>query len=636
MPFNVVTKSARAPTIAVPGSKGNSRPTAQKGGGGNKAAGSVEPTAATAPTVSVSPTGQVTTQNFAAPQAARRATRQANESRQRVQRVRRVVRSIDQETTPKRELHVSKAFLDKAESPKPVTVAAHTRALPGATKPSVPVAKHQRALPTYTKAEKAVVASGKPLSKAEARQDKQAQNAPEPGQSKEPKPKGSPQERQAVRAELEQAKKAVKRTNTAIPTKSNGTLEPKEIAALLAQQNRKQGTGLTPQQIAEGVGVAEAESGGNSGNFGQGPEGHIGLYSESPAFGSTGQRLNPRAATAAAVKEVKNDGGWQQAWGQYETGETEGSGPERASQYVGVTKEALAGKSNPQALQNYQAAATKAKSLGMKVGPALPDVQADPGTHTIKVKATAKGAVEWAESQINVQENSGKQLKWAANFGLEAGGPWCANMVSNNLARRGFTTSSLPANPNYTPSYEEWGAAGLHAKDIGTNLADAKPGDVLTFSGDHTAMYAGNGEMISGNFSNEVMKTPVSEGPAPLSMIIRPDYKGGFVTVKESTPLPGTTSATGTLTGSAAPAAVSAVSSTNSAPSNPKNGKPVAGKTLTAMQQIKQNVRKLRALGTEIAGPGEETKAEAANKPGSSSLHQQLKDLESKYKIGAV
>ena len=33
-------------------------------------------------------------------------------------------------------------------------------------------------------------------------------------------------------------------------------------------------------------------------------------------------------------------------------------------------------------------------------------------------QATAKGAVEWAESQINVQENLTKQLKWAANFGL--------------------------------------------------------------------------------------------------------------------------------------------------------------------------------------------------------------------------
>ena len=71
-----------------------------------------------------------------------------------------------------------------------------------------------------------------------------------------------------------------------------------------------------------------------------------------------------------------------------------------------------------------KAIAKKAKDLGMKVGPALPDVQAEPQAHTIKVRADAKGAVSWAESQINVQENSGKQLRWAANEGLAQGAPW--------------------------------------------------------------------------------------------------------------------------------------------------------------------------------------------------------------------
>lgn len=625
MPYNVVTKSPRAPTIAVPGSKGNSRPTAQKGGGGNKAAASVEPTAATAPTVTVSPSGQVSTQNFGSKVAARHEHAREVVSNRKVQRVRSYVRQRDQEVPPKRVVNVSKRFLEQAAKPKAVPVAAYSRKLPGSEAPRakpVKVKSHTRGL-AATKNEREALEAGKPLSKAEARADRIV--GKEPKAPAQPRLKGSTQERQAVRAELKQAKGQVIHSRPQL----EGDLGPEQRKFI---QGVSKETGLNPRTIAaqaraeESEGAqTEAEQTHNFLNMGPG----IKYGSLKEGVDATAQNYNTNSAYAG-VRATKGQPPAVQAKAIADS--AWGTGP-LIEQTLG---EVHAKPGNPEALKNYKAAATKAKALGMKVGPALPDVQADPASHTIKVKATAKGAVEWAESQINVQENSGKQLKWAANFGLEAGGPWCANMVSNNLARRGFTTSTLPANPNYTPSYEEWGAAGKFAKDIGTNIADAKPGDVLTFSGDHTAMYAGNGEMISGNFSNEVMKTPVSEGPAPLSMIIRPDYKGGFVTVKESTPLPGTTSATGTLTGSAAPAAVSVVSSTNTAPAKPKNGKPVKGKTLTAMQQIKQNVRKLRALGTEIAGPGEETKAEAANKPGSSSLHTQLAALEAKYKIGAV
>jgi hypothetical protein len=612
------SKGNRRPTQVAPSKIPVVRPTAQKGGGGNKEAGSTEVTAATAPTVSVSPTGAVTTEHFGpSPQQrvrAQRARIEEQQSKRRVQRVRKVVRSLEAET-PKREVHVSKAFLDKATSPKPVTVAAHTRALPSEPKTKVKVPEHQRALPTKPHIETQPGVYGG--TKAERRQLKAQIDGKQPKAPQEPKLKGTPQERQAVRAELKQAKKQVIHSRPRL----EGDLGPEQRRFI---QGVSKETGLNPRTIAaqaraeESEGAqTEAEQTHNFLNMGPG----IRYGSLKEGIDATAQNYNTNSAYAG-VRATKGQPPAVQAKAIADS--AWGTGP-LIEQTLG---EVHVRPGNPEALKNYKGAATKAKSLGMKVGPALPDVQADPGTHTIKVKATAKGAVEWAESQINVQENSAKQLKWAANFGLEAGGPWCANMVSNNLARRGFTTSTLPANPNYTPSYEEWGAAGKYAKDIGTNIADAKPGDILTFSGDHTAMYAGNGEMISGNFSDEVMKTPVSEGPAPLSMIIRPDYKGGFVTVKESTPLPGTTSATGTLTGSAAPAAVSVVSSTNTVTAEPKNGKPIKGKTLTARQKINRNKRRLKEVGESFEAPEE---AE-----GQSSLHSQLAALEAKYKIGAV
>lgn len=159
-----------------------------------------------------------------------------------------------------------------------------------------------------------------------------------------------------------------------------------------------------------------------------------------------------------------------------------------------------------------------------------PDVVGGQG-EMVKVRADAKGMAQWAEHLEGVQEGSGKQLNWASKLGLGSSEPWCANFISNGLLRHGFTPEQLPSNPNNTgsPGFEAWAEEGKHARNLGTDLARAKPGDILTFSGAHTALYVGNGEMVSGNFSDEVERTPVSEGPAELSMIIRPKYKGGTV-----------------------------------------------------------------------------------------------------------
>src|ERR1700761_1357919 len=81
MPFNVIPKSKRSPTIAIPGSKGNTRPTAQKGGGGNKAAGSPQPTVASSTVETVSPTGTITPGAAATPSDLRRIAAERRQAR---------------------------------------------------------------------------------------------------------------------------------------------------------------------------------------------------------------------------------------------------------------------------------------------------------------------------------------------------------------------------------------------------------------------------------------------------------------------------------------------------------------------------------------------------------------------------
>lgn len=657
MAYNVVTKSRRAPTIAKAGSSGAGRPAAQKGGGGNKAAGSVEPTAANSSYTAVSPTGEVTYHQ--APVAgtvttkrAERLNRQSDlelrrerESQRRVRKVRTYVKQRDQELTPKREVHISKAFLDKAASPKPVTVAAHTRALPGQTKPSVSVAKHQRALPTYTAAEKAVLASGKPLSKKEAREDRQAQSAPEPGQQvKGPKAnglKGTQQERVQARRQLVTAKRQVAKAKPELL----GDFGPAQKQFI--EQTAKK-TGLNPKTIAiqsiaeEGHGpgspAANYEAEGENNFLNLGPGQHFSTPQEGAA--ATAANFNNTASSNyAGVRATKGQSVEAQLAAIQESpwdgGHYEGSMLQKILQ----SGEVQVKPGDLQAVKNYKVAIKKAKGLGLKVGPPPPDIRAEPASKTIKVKATAEAGVQWLEANIGEQETGAKIQRLGENFGLNTvTEPWCANLASNNLARRGFKTSELPANPNYTPSYEEWGQEGKYATVVGTSEAEidkAKKGDILTFSGEHTATYAGNGEMISGNFSDEVERTPVS-AHANLSMIIRPHYKGGWIKVKETTPLPGTTSSTGSLTESAAPAIVSAVSTPPTSTEGQQKQGEAHKKELTPLQQIRRRVNKLKRLGTEVAGPGEETKAEAAGRPSDSSLHAQLAELEKRYSVGAV
>jgi len=248
--------------------------------------------------------------------------------------------------------------------------------------------------------------------------------------------------------------------------------------------------------------------------------------------------------TAASSKQAEGDANWLNIGPGYDLG----SNPKQAAQYT----------ANLINTSDYYGGIRS--SVGKGVGAQVAAIQASPwdGAHypngiptnlvsgkggdavrgrnkQVYVRADAKGMVQWAKANLGTQEGSTKQLRWATKEGLGSTEPWCANFVSNGLARRGVTP---PSNPNATESYEIWGREGKYASVV-PGISKAKPGDVLTFSGEHTALYVGNGEMISGNFSDEVERTPVS-AHANLSMIIRPKYKGGKVKMKAGPALPST------------------------------------------------------------------------------------------------
>lgn len=92
--------------------------------------------------------------------------------------------------------------------------------------------------------------------------------------------------------------------------------------------------------IAEGLGVLEAESGFDPTNSGDGI--HIGAWAEEESFGSRADRLDPVKSTQSAYKRWKADGeSFWPAWGNWERGETEGAGPDRAAKFMKAAQAAI-------------------------------------------------------------------------------------------------------------------------------------------------------------------------------------------------------------------------------------------------------------------------------------------------------
>lgn len=325
-------------------------------------------------------------------------------------------------------------------------------------------------------------------------------------------------------------------------------------ATMFAEELAKQ-THLDPRAVGAWVQTEGAgETGGTGGEAGRnnwlgvGYPAHRTPFSESPHF-NRGPRAAADATAAWMEGKIGGNYGYQASPGiQSIIPTAAGKGPRAflgalsasgwgtnvsdvASNLPGIR----ASDPAPEAVKALQVAKHNARGLGINPTPFNGDVEGG-GAKTVFVRADAQGMVQWVKSALGTTEGTPKQLRWAANEGLSGSQPWCANFVSNGLARRGVP---LPPNPNYVPSYEsEW----TGGRNIGTNLSKAKPGDLIAYSGDHIAVYVGNGKVVSGNYGNEVAESNAAEGPAPVSAILRPNYQGGRVAVHEAQ-VPGSTAA---------------------------------------------------------------------------------------------
>jgi len=615
------SKGGRRPTQVAPSKTPTVRPTAQKGGGGNKAAGSVEPTAANTPTVSVSPSGEVSTQHFGRSDVrqdvARKAHQEAVRSRKRVQRVRTYVRRRDRELTPKREVKVSKDFVQgiekKSNLDKPVTVAEHKRSVPGPTKQkTIPVAMHQRKLPAST----AILAS-----------DKAAQAPPNP------KLKGTPEERKEARQAVRQAKKEV-RASRAPQSLRIGMIQTPEqernLRTVLStgeedDATRKEKLAATETGLVESYGFKNLK-GGDADSEGWRQERR--MYYPEPT--------NVRKGAENFYDEAKTDpsipGGGGETSGQLAQTVQGSAFPERYEEHSAEAKAILnafeGSKPSRKALKNLAAAKKEAKDLGLKVGgggvgPAPPKL----------VKRTVV-------AETAMKEIEGEPYVWGGGHGsFDEAGKDCSGAV-------GYVLHKVEPNVMTAP---------LTSGDMGSVLKPGPGALTVYYNAGHTFLSYVNkkGETIYwGTSVGDSGAGGLGPHPAPSAEYLS-EYNVGHVpgmgrkqalqlgaepgsfTSAGSTSTPGTFSSQPGMTFSEG-GTVATISEGAGAKKNGKPGfsdKPIE---LTPFQQLTKRVKKLQSLGVDVQLPGHESKAEAANKPGDSSLHQQLAALESKYSVGAV
>ncbi len=287
-----------------------------------------------------------------------------------------------------------------------------------------------------------------------------------------------------------------------------------------------------PFQIGNGTGASGDAWQGLAEELWGGQAAQHSIYNQHDAALAAGQYLAHTYGHATASPST-----WQAAAESYNHSQSYAEGVvDTAKEHSALSKLGL--PPNPKATEALAVAKKQAVAAGINPTPWNGDV-AGGGQDFTWVRADAKGMSDWVESALGTQEGSAKAERWGGRFGLNTvSQPWCANFVSNGLLRRGFSADELPANPNFSGGnggFETWAEEGKYATNVGTDLSKAKPGDLLAFSEQHIATYVGNGEMVSGNFGDEVEKTPISAESAPLSMIIRPKYKGGKVKVADAT-----------------------------------------------------------------------------------------------------
>lgn len=187
-----------------------------------------------------------------------------------------------------------------------------------------------------------------------------------------------------------------------------------------------------------------------------------------------------------------------------------------------------------------------------------------PGPYKVVTsRQQAKTVIHLANKFAGTQEGSKLQQHWAAMSGISGSAAWCSAFISTLMRRVGLPE---PAAPAAAGTWQQWNGG----KKLDTTDPNAlHPGDIITFGtsdpngdyADHVGLYIGNGEMISGNFGNEVRRGLLTEEERPIQAIVRPKYSGKKVQFKLSTaPTVTSGSVSGTEAPSSAPTSTQAVS----------------------------------------------------------------------------
>lgn len=350
MAYNVITKSKRAPTVAAPGAKGKTRPTAQKGGGGNKAAGSPEPTASTTPTVTVSSNGTVTAEHFGAGANARQAAQAAvRTQRQQARKVKRIVALVN----------------SKPQAASPV-VAKGTEPKAKTTSLKAPETKAPKLEPPkVSKGPSAAVAI---LSSNPAKPAKAPPN---------PRLKGTKADRVEARTNLQQAKNAVRKSRVAskLPIPYEESPEQQKVARTVLRTGKEEGATRKELMAAAETGIVEAPyfknpKGGDADSEGWRQE-RTSIYGTGPQ-GPTNVKASARRFFEEAKTDPSIPGGKGETAGQLAQTVQGSAYPERYEEHRGEAAAILrafsGGQPSPKAVKDLAAAKKEARELGLKVG----------------------------------------------------------------------------------------------------------------------------------------------------------------------------------------------------------------------------------------------------------------------------
>ncbi|MBS1894321.1 MAG: transglycosylase SLT domain-containing protein [Actinobacteria bacterium] len=464
MAYNVRTKSKRAPSIAVPGSKGSTRPTRQRGGGGNKEAGSREVTAATAPTITVSPEGVVTTSNGADQHAAEVAhiasERRATTAKRKANRARRA--QTEALTSARRHSATSKRTSEAQDKRIKATEEAlsSSKKIPASTaiissdKPARaagPSLKQREK--EYSEAENAAILRGETgpeaAKTAERLQKKYGieglyNPTGESSGTRARNLKGTPSERKAARTRVQQTRKMLAKSS---PDLSSLSPEQKRIAKLDIKAHKKY------PNVPVSVLMADTEQ---ESNFNPAAESSAGAFGATQFIPSTAASYGVKRGTdQKAVRSqvfgqahllsdsTKQYGSNKEALGHYYGDPTASYSSEvldKAQKYTFLDR-----SGNPQAVKNYKLAVKEAKELGLKVASNTISVGKPPKKVVTKFQQIKHAANELESKGFPYSWGGGHNTDFAPGGDQENGGPGydCSGAVSWVLHQAGILSEPL-------------------------------------------------------------------------------------------------------------------------------------------------------------------------------------------------